>query len=294
MKRLIVNADDFGLTEKVNQAIIEGHLKGIITSTSLLANGVAFESAVRLAQLHPKLGVGVHLNLTDGSPVSAPARIPSLVTDKGVFLTGPLSLARKVAARRVNLADVEGELRSQIERVLAAGIPASHLDGHKHFHVLPPVFDLVIQLAREYGIKGVRCTAERSVELFRLIRRNNDSSIEILKQYLTGCALCVLSSGFRRKLRLARLSCPTYFYGITQTGFLDAKALQKIIADLPQGASEIMCHPGYVDTELSSTPTRLLSQREAELQALIQPEIKQLIAECGIELISYRNLAESP
>src|SRR5436190_22470331 len=85
MKRLIVNADDFGLTEKVNQAIIEGHLKGIITSTSLLANGVAFESAVRLAQLHPKLGVGVHLNLTDGSPVSAPARIPSLVTDKGVF-----------------------------------------------------------------------------------------------------------------------------------------------------------------------------------------------------------------
>src|SRR5947199_208503 len=93
-------------------------------------------------------------------------------------------------------------------------------------------------------------------------------------------------------LRLARLSCPTYFYGITQTGFLDAKALQKIIADLPQGASEIMCHPGYVDTELSSTPTRLLSQREAELQALIQPEIKQLIAECGIELISYRNLAE--
>lgn len=293
MKRLIVNADDFGLTEKVNQAVIQGHLKGIITSASLLANGAAFESAAALAQQYPQLGVGVHLNLTDLTPVSQPAKIPSLVTDTGLFLSGPLLLARRIVAGRVSLAEVEKELRSQIEKVLAAGIVASHLDGHKHFHVLPPVFDLVIRLAREYGIKGVRCTAERSVELFRLMRRNNHSSLEILKQYLTGRALSVLSAGFREKLQLARLSCPTYFYGITQTGFLDAKGLQNIICDLPQGASEIMCHPGYVDTELNRTPTRLLTQREVELQALTRPEIRQLIAERGIELISYRNLAES-
>ena len=291
MKRLIVNADDFGLTEKVNQAIIQGHLEGIITSASLLATGAAFESAVTLARQHPKLGVGVHLNLTEGMPVSEPARIPSLVTERGLFLSGPLSLARKVVAGRVSLADVGREFRSQIERVLTTGIAASHLDGHKHFHILPAIFDVIIRLAREYGIKGIRCTVERSVELFRLMHRNNNS-VEILKQYLTGRALSVLSTGFREKLRRARLNCPTYFYGITQTGFLDAKALQKIIADLPQGASEIMCHPGYVDTQLSQTPTRLLAQREAELQALMQPEIKQLIAERGIELISYRNLAE--
>ena len=101
MKRLIVNADDFGLTEKVNQAIIQGHLEGIITSASLLATGAAFESAVTLARQHPKLGVGVHLNLTEGMPVSEPASIPSLVTEKGLFLSGSLSLARKVVAAEV-------------------------------------------------------------------------------------------------------------------------------------------------------------------------------------------------
>jgi hopanoid biosynthesis associated protein HpnK len=292
MKRLIVNADDFGLTERVNEGIIEGHIHGIITSTTLLANGSAFESAVEKALRHLKLGVGVHLNLTEGSPVSDPSNLPSLVNQRGDFFCGSVSLAERIMAGRVDLTEVEKELRSQIEKVRTAGIAVTHVDGHKHFHVLPPVIDIVIRLAREYGIKSVRCTVERSVELFRLMGRNGTSSVAVLRQFLTGRALSVVSSGLRKKLQRARLNCPSHFYGITQTGFLDVEALKTILSNLPEGTGEIMCHPGYCDGELTRTPTRLRVQREKELRALIHPEIKALIAELGIQLISYRNLIE--
>lgn len=292
-KRLIVNADDFGLTEKVNQAIVEGHQRGIITSTSLLANGAAFESAVALARLAPGLGVGVHLNLTEGRPISDPASIPSLVNEHGHFSSGPVALSARIMVGRVRLEEVEKELRAQIEKVLAAGIAPTHLDGHKHFHVLPPVFRIIMQLASDYGIRGVRCAAEPSARLGPLLRRNRASSAEILKQYLAGRALRFVSSGLKEELERAELSCPEYFYGVTQTGFLDAQSLEEILHSLPWGTSELMCHPGYVDTDLMRTPTRLLAQREVELHALTQPAIKELIVRLGIELITYRNLAEA-
>src|SRR5215831_17721899 len=119
MKRLIVNADDFGLTAGVNLAIIEGHVQGIITSTSLLANGTAFDSAVAMAKGHAKLGVGVHLNLTDGLPVSLPGDVPSLLNSHGFLVSGAVRQAKRILMGRVNLREVERELRSQIEKVRA-------------------------------------------------------------------------------------------------------------------------------------------------------------------------------
>jgi chitin disaccharide deacetylase len=293
IKRLIVNADDFGLTDKTNQAIIEGHNQGILTSASLLANSAGFKSAVELARRLPELGVGVHLNLIEGRPVSDPSNIPSLVDDKGLFPGNPVRLARKIVIGKVKLTEVERELRAQIEKILAAGVAPTHLDGHKHIHILPSVLNIIVRLAREYEVMAVRCPAERSAHLVQLMLTNSVSSLEILKQYVAGRTLLVLSLGVRKKLRRARLSCPMYFYGITQTGFLDAKCLQNIICNLPHGTSEIMCHPGYVNLDLMWTPTRLLAQREQELHALIRPEIKALITELGIELISYRSLVDA-
>jgi hopanoid biosynthesis associated protein HpnK len=293
VKKLIVNADDFGLTDKTNQAILEAHQTGIITSTSLLANGAAFGSAVELAPRMPGLGVGVHLNLVEGTPVSDPSIVSSLVDNKGFFPGSPVRLARKIITGRVKLTEIERELRAQIERILTARISPTHLDGHKHFHILPSVLNIIIRLAREYEVMAVRCPAERSAHLFHLMLTNRVSSPEILKQYVAGRVLLVLASGVRKKLWRARLSCPTHFYGITQTGFLDAKCLQNIICHLPQGTSEIMCHPGYVDLDLVRTPTRLLAQREEELHALTRPEIKALVTELGIELISYRSLVDA-
>lgn len=294
MKKLIVNADDFGLTEGVNRAVIEGHVHGIITSASLLANGAAFDSAAAMSKSHVRLGVGVHLNLTEGRPVSVPSEIPSLANSQEFFVSGAAKQAKRVLTGQVNLLEVEQELRLQIEKVIASGVRITHLDGHQHVHLLPPIFDIVIKLAQEFEIGAVRCAVERSIEVLQLMGRNRSSSPTVLKQFLTGRALAVLSSSVRKKLHRAGLKCPDHFYGVAQTGFLDVTAVERILHHLPQGTSELMCHPGYVDADLASTPTRLLGQRQKELQALTTPAIKRLITEQGIHLINYRSLIEGP
>ncbi len=294
MKRLIVNADDFGLTGKVNEAIIEGHANGIITSTTLMANGGAFESAVALVRQQPRLGVGVHLNLTEGRPVAAAARIPSLVGPAGFLQTGPGRLARGLVLGRVRRADIEREARAQIEKILAAGVRPTHIDGHKHVHLAPGLFGLVARLAKEYGIGAVRRPAERSVGLIGLLRRNAGSRPAILKQRVMAILLAAGGLGCRVRLRRDGLTAPARFYGVTQTGFLDEAALSAILRAVPEGTSEIMCHPGYVDADLKATPTRLLAQRETELRALTSPAIRALVGTLSIELIHYGHLTGAP
>lgn len=292
MKRLIVTADDFGLTEKINLAIIEGHRKGIITSASLLANGLAFDAAVALTREAPQLGVGAHLNLTEGRPVSPASGVPSLVNEEGCFFGGPVTLARRIIGGKIRPAEIERELRAQIEKISSAGVSLTHVDGHKHIHLLPALFEIVVRLAREYRIRGVRCTPERTGVPISLWRRHRESARALLRQFLWARVMALDSIFLRRKLSRAHLSFPQHFYGITQTGFLDADSLREIICQLPDGTSELMCHPGYVDSALRQTPTRLLAQRELELQVLTQSEIKQLIADRGIQLTNYRNLCE--
>jgi len=293
MKRLIVNADDFGLTVGVNRAIIECHVCGIVTSTSILANGVAFEPAVAAAKAHANLGVGVHLNLSEGCPVSAPSNVPSLLNSGEFFVSGARRQGERILRGRANLNEVERELRSQIEKVRAAGIRITHLDGHQHLHLLPRVFSIVIKLAHEFGIAAIRCSHERYASALHLMCRNKLSSPTVLKQFLTGRALAVLSSGMRQGLRHSGLRCPDHFFGFTQTGFLDATALKGILQHLPQGTSELMCHPGYSDTDLASTATRLLGQRQEELRALTDPAVKRLVTEEAIELVHYGAVAEA-
>ena len=290
MKRLVVNADDFGLTENTNQGIGEAHRRGILTSASLLANGVAFDSAVELARGSPELGVGVHLNLTHGRPVSGDSLVPSLVNLNGHFSGSPAKLARRILARRVSLAEVELELAAQIERVQGSGIAATHLDGHKHIHMLPKVFPIVVRLAQQYRISGVRVAIERTVGLGRMLRSHAAAAGTILMQYVRGRALALLAPQCRERLRQAKLASPTYFFGITQTGFLDDEVLDTLLWNLPEGTSELMCHPGYADDALPQTGTRLVQQRERELRALTRPETRKLVAALGIQLVNYCGL----
>jgi len=292
MKRLIVNADDFGLTEGVNRGIVEAHRNGIVTSTTLMATGAAFSSAVALAKQTRGLGVGIHLNLTEGEPVLDGREIPSLVQE-GVFAGGLAQLSKGVVTGKVKLREVEAEMRAQIEKVLAAAIQPTHLDGHKHVHMLPRVFSIVIRLARDYGMAGVRCSGEPAAGAAEFVGRSVGHSAKMLTQYLGGRALSALSRRFREKVRQASLSCPEYFFGITHTGFLDGESLLKILRRLPEGTSELMCHPGYADAELARMATRLREQRHAELEALTRPEVKAFVAEHGIELIRYRDLVET-
>ncbi len=290
MKRLVVNGDDFGMTESVNQGILEAHRRGILTSTTVLANGTAFDSAVALASGAPALGVGVHLNLTDGRPVSDPARVSTLVDSAGNFSGGPATLLKRMLRRRVNLAEVERELDAQIQRVRSAGIDVTHLDGHKHVHMLPGIFAVVVNLARKHGIPGIRCAAERRLSFWTLLRHNGSSMVQVMRQSVAAGALTWVAPGLRARLAQAGLAYPMYFYGVMQTGFLDAASLGAILRDLPAGTSELMCHPGYVDSALRRSGTRLVAQRETELAALTRPEITKLVATLGIQLIDYRGL----
>jgi len=166
----------------------------------------------------------------------------------------------------------------------------THLDSHKHVHLTPAICRIVLRLATDYGIMGLRCPYERSTEVIRLMRRNVRATPRLLKQYGVSRLLWLLSRRASRACQRAGLRHPTCFYGLTATGFLDTEVLQRIICHLPEGTSELMCHPGYVDDQLRCTPTRLLAQREQELQALIRPEIRQLLARERIALISYRDL----
>ncbi|HEY2380545.1 MAG TPA: ChbG/HpnK family deacetylase [Terriglobia bacterium] len=261
-KQLIVTADDFGLTEGVNQAIVRAHREGIVTSASLMINGGAAESAVELARQNPTLDIGLHLNLTND----------------------PFSLAANHRGR-----DLEREIRSQIEAALGTGLNISHLDGHKHVHIIPAVLKLVVRLTGKYGIRALRTMNARTPRLTSLLRRNPASRKAILKQY-------AFAQGARFLWRLSSpkpIVGPDHFYGITETGFLDRAVFETIIQDLSSGVHEVMAHPGYMDAGLRKLPTRLLEQRQREFELLTSPGIRRLIQEAGVQLISYRDLVET-
>ena len=292
LKKLIVTADDLRLTRRVNEAIGKAHREGVVTTASLMVNGAAFESAVDMLEHNPSLDAGLHLNLTEGAPVSAPAQISTLADSAGFVYRSPFALATGLLRRKVLLADLETEIRAQLEKALAAGVPVSHVDGHKHVHVIPQVFDLICRISPDYGIRAVRSTIERTPKLVSLLARNVDSCPQILKQYVFGKGL---SGAWLLKQPAKRhriLNTPRRFYGITQTGFLDIATFSQIVSGLKSGVSEVMCHPGYVDDDLIRTPTRLHFQRERELELLTGSEIRDLLKRAGVALISYRDLVD--
>jgi predicted glycoside hydrolase/deacetylase ChbG (UPF0249 family) len=290
MKRLIVNADDFGLTENVNRGILDAYRDGILTSTTLLANGMAFESAVAASKQFRRLGIGVHLNLTEGLPVADASLIPTLVDRGGRLHLTPPRLWAGIALGQVSLSDIEVELRAQVMKVTHAGIRPTHFDGHKHVHVLPRISEIVIRLAREFRVPAVRCPFEHNPHPSNPSQNRMLSGISTFKQYLVGLAVSKLARSFREKLAREGLLSSSYFYGINQTGFLNAAAIREILKNLPPGTSELMCHPGYRDVDLERTGTRLLAQRETEIHGLTAFSVKNCVVSGDIQLWNYKDL----
>ena len=290
MKQLIVNADDFGLTRLVSQGILDAHYYGIVTSTSLMANGEAFDAATEMSGRAPRLSVGVHLALTQGIPVSPAFQIPTLVDAHGRLYLTARQFLNRIVTHRISLREIEIELRAQIVKVLRASITPTHLDGHKHLHVLPGISEIVIRLAQEFGIPSVRCPMEE-LPLARLPHCLRDPQAGVFSRCIAGCAVSWLARRFRLKLTRAGLNYPAHFYGLSQTGFLNVERLEEILRGLPEGASELMCHPGYADPFLAKTGTRLLAQREIESRALMSPRTRELAISEGIQLVSYSEFA---
>ena len=287
MKNLIVNADDLGWTTGVNRGIAEAHRNGIVTSASLLANGVAFAGGVELARENPRLSVGVHLNLSDGAPVAGREAVPSLVGETGELVGGPESWLLKIAMRGLVAGEVEKEWGAQIRKVRDAGVTVTHLDGHKHVHMLPELFEIALRLAKRNGIGAIRVSHEASSLRTALSAGAELRASAVLKQGVQARGLKLLARDSREKAERAGISTPDYFCGIAQTGELTKEGVARLLRNLPDGTTELMCHPGYVDEELRATSTRLQVSREKEVEILTDPEIRNLVASQGIRLIDY-------
>ena len=292
MKNLIVNADDLGWSAGVNRGIVDAHRRGLVTSTSLIANGPAFASGIAAAQSNPELGVGVHLNLSNGAPTAPAAQVPSLVNAACEFEGGPESLIVRIASHSLELAHVEREWDAQIEKIRDAGIAPTHLDGHKHVHMLPGLFEIALRLAKKHNIRAMRISHEASKLRALLASGGAQKRSVVLKQGVQARGLKLLARDAGEMADRAGLVTADYFCGIAQTGVMTREGVEALLTNLPDGTTELMCHPGYHDDDLRHSPTRLQESRQCELAILTDPQVRKLVATQGIRLISYRLLEE--
>jgi chitin disaccharide deacetylase len=292
MKNLIVNADDLGWTEGVNRGIAEAHRKGLVTSTSLLANGRAFASALEVARANPELGVGIHLNLSDGPPSAPPEQVRGLLNQENELEASPENLLLRIASRALEIDQVEREWDAQIRKILNAGISPTHLDGHKHVQMLPGLFEIALRLAKKHGIRAIRVSHEASKLRSVLSSGGDQKTSVVLKQGVQARGLKLLARDAREMADHAGLVTTDYFCGIAQTGVLTYEGVEQLLKNLPEGTTELMSHPGYVDEDLRRSATRLQESRQTELEILTDARIRKLVAMQGIRLISYQLMGE--
>ncbi|HTC56581.1 MAG TPA: ChbG/HpnK family deacetylase [Candidatus Sulfotelmatobacter sp.] len=289
MRRLIVNADDFGFTAGINRAIVEAHTHGIVTSSTLMANGRAFEDAVRSAATIPRLSVGCHVVLIDGEPVLN-ADLSSLTTaDSGGvrFRDGLKSFAVRALTGHLNPREIEAEASAQIRKLQSAGVSVSHVDTHKHTHLFPSVLRPLLSAARACGVRAVRNPfgPRKPLKSSELLTRPN-----LWTRYAEVRILRTLADKFREAAKREGVVTPDGTLGVVVTGALDEELFRAIAAVIPDGTWEFVCHPGYNDDDLKSAKTRLRQSRETELHVLTMPEAGELLSSQGIALISYNDL----
>ena len=293
MVRLIVNADDFGLTRGINQAIVELHSAGVLTSATLMARGPAFQHAVELAHRHPELGVGCHVVLTDGVPVSEPASIPTLLDrNRRTFRHSLNDFLFAAVCGKIDPTELEHEIVAQIHVLQRARLRVTHLDTHKHTHTLPQIARALLRAAERTGVPAVRSPFEQRWSL----RLGQTRTLRLLAVSAT--------SLFRSRvlalpqLREGTVATTAGTIGISATGRLDRAILQQIVDALPEGTWELVCHPGYNDRDLEAVTTRLRHTREVEREALLAvltPVARSLQNKDPqprpLELINYDRLA---
>ena len=261
MRKLAVNADDFGFTPDVNEGIVEAHREGVLTSTTLMACGAAFEHAVKLARETPTLDIGCHLVLVGQPP------FPATVA----------KLTQAVALKRIRIHE---ELSTQVSRIVDAGLNPTHLDTHKHTHLLPPVLDAVARISEEFRIPWVR----------RPFDFPQQPGTAVWKTRAVSRTFGVLRRRFERVLTRHGCRFTDHFAGFRFTGNYDARLLAELIRALPEGSTEFMCHPGRLGPELRAARTRLKESREEELRALTSAEVREAIRQAGVQLTPFSGL----
>lgn len=265
MRKLIINGDDFGYSEQVNQGIIQAHQQGILTSTSLMVTGEAFEHGVALAKTHPNLGVGLHLVLVCGKSVLSPQVIPHLVNQKGFFSNNPLCAGLNYQFNLPTRAELRQEIKAQLDKFLDTGLTLTHLDGHLHLHLHPVILAILVELAQEYPIKYIRLPSE---ELSLSLGKVGN----IFGQLLISPIFTLLCRHGEKLLARYKIGYTDRVYGLLATGQVTEDYLLGIIPQIKADFVEIYSHPTVGNLEKI---------------ALISPKVKKQIEDYGFSLTNY-------
>ena len=270
-RRLIVNADDFGLSHSVNEAVIRAHRDGVLTAASLMVNEPGCDEALKLARENPRLGVGLHLTLLVGRSALPPEKIPGLVNSRGEFSNSPVGVGMNYFFKRGLREQLRAEIHAQFERFHSTGLPLDHVNGHLHMHLHPVIFKILIEDAEELGIKRMRLTREPFWMDVPLARGNRLYRSTHAAIYL--CLSWLAQSRLHRKniLHTQRV------FGLLQNARVDEPYISRLLPILPAGDSELYSHPS-------------LDEFKHELDALVSPRVKDLVKELGIELVRYQDL----
>lgn len=270
-RRLIVNADDFGLSPSVNEAVIRAHRDGVLTTASLMVNGPGFDQAVKLARENPKLGVGLHLSLLCGKSALPPEIIPGLVNSHGEFSNQPVATGFRYFFQRGLIGQLRAEIHAQFEKFHATGLPLDHINGHLHLHLHPVVFKILMADADKLGIQRMRLTRDC------LARSRKLSRGHFLYKISHATIYAWLSRRAREPLRRRGIRHAQITFGLLQNARVDEEYISKLLPELPPGDSELYSHPS-------------LDEFKHEFDALVSPRVKELVKKLGIELIRYQEL----
>ena len=279
MKRLIVTGDDFGLAEPVNQAIEIGHREGILTTASLMVGGAAAADAVARAKRLPDLGVGLHLVVAEGSPVSAPDQIPNLVASTGRFYDHLVHAALRFFFLPGSRRQLESEIRAQFEAFRATGLTLDHINAHNHMHLHPTVLSLLMRVARDYGSPPIRVPQEA----------RGAPEAKRFGQSLANRALRPWLSLLRLRLRRAGFRSNDWVLGLHQTGSMEEETVLRLLKHLPEGTTEMYFHAA---TERCPEIDRCTPEylHEAELRALTSTRVRDAIREQGARPIRFQDI----
>jgi chitin disaccharide deacetylase len=282
-KSVIFTADDFGLADALNGAVVLAHRQGLLSCASLMAAGPRTPAALSLAKTLPGLCLGVHLTLIQGRAVLPPTAVPHLVDSRGFFPNHPVATGWRYFCQSRLLPEIRRELAAQIEVVLKAGLAVWHLNGHLNLHLHPRIFPVVADLAREYHIPAVRLAREDWRTTLALAP---DSPLPKIAQ---GLIFALLSRGAARRARAAGLLYNDHLFGLTNDGRMTEAHLAGLVPRLKPGVTEIYCHPGlYADPELTRWAPHY--HRQEELAALLSPRLKASLAAAGVRLTDFREM----
>lgn len=278
-RRLIVNADDFGASEQINEAVIRALNEGVLTSASLMVTGAAFEQAVMLAKENPGLAVGIHLVTVVGRSALPRSEIPSLVDQDGNFSNNPTAAGLKYYFSPQARRELRRELAAQFEKFHSTGLPLSHIDGHLHLHVHPVIFNIALELGAKYGARRMRVPVEDRRLALEFDRR------DFLRKTVHAMLFGGLGVYMKRKLRARGFKFPERVYGNLQSGRMSEQYFLYVLDTLSADTSEIYFHPAsYPNDKLLNSDER---QCSIEFEALMSSLVKERINALGVALTNY-------